>query len=542
MSILSSISQTFRARIDRVRTRIEEVRKQGIKKFIFATIDDTIVRITAGLTINDVRSVLRGDPPGKPNPRVKPHTEGFILHIRPTFYHQAVTRFYPTFRLGFLSVLFFLIEAITGTILMVFYSPTPDSAYQSMLKILSAVPLGQLMRDIHRLAAEGMVIVVALHMFRTFLTGSYKAPRQFTWLTGVVLLIITLGLSFTGYLLPWDQLAFWAVTIGTSMAEKAPVGGNEANLLLRGAATIGPNGLLRFYLLHIIFLPALCVLFIAVHYYKVIRHGHSLPPGMEAPGEDNARKVPPEKRVPFLPDILTNELFWAGLAIAALVVAVIFFYDAPLEHHADPLVTPLHTTAPWYFLWIQGMLKLGDPTLMGVILPTVIFLFLAIIPYVDFNRSRLYKDRRIALALGLVAAAVLVVLTYMGTPSYGVKAPPPDEVGFKFLPPEQAGPIRSMPFEQLVAGEYDTSQVTDVPNRPELSKILKEINREVSRHKDLPGGRAVLVIEDWQNDANGVNLKKVTLRILWSTMPVVNGVPQPYENTVYIHRDSDYTE
>jgi len=188
------------------------------------------------------------------------------------------------------------------------------------------------------------------------------------------------------------------------------------------------------------------------------------------------------------------------------------------------------------------MLKLGDPTLMGVILPTVIFLFLAIIPYVDFNRSRLYKDRRIALALGLVAAAVLVVLTYMGTPSYGVKAPPPDEVGFKFLPPEQAGPIRSMPFEQLVAGEYDTSQVTDVPNRPELSKILKEINREVSRHKDLPGGRAVLVIEDWQNDANGVNLKKVTLRILWSTMPVVNGVPQPYENTVYIHRDSDYTE
>jgi len=109
MSILSSISQTFRARIDRVRTRIEEVRKQGIKKFIFATIDDTIVRITAGLTINDVRSVLRGDPPGKPNPRVKPHTEGFILHIRPTFYHQAVTRFYPTFRLGFLSVLFFLI-------------------------------------------------------------------------------------------------------------------------------------------------------------------------------------------------------------------------------------------------------------------------------------------------------------------------------------------------------------------------------------------------------------------------------------------------
>jgi quinol-cytochrome oxidoreductase complex cytochrome b subunit len=234
---------------------LQQIREQGAKQFIFKVFDDTVVRITAGLNINDVRSVLRGDPAAKPNPRVKPHTEGFILHIRPTFYHQAVTTLYPTFRLGLLSAFLFLIEIITGAILMVFYSPTPESAYQSIVELLGSVPFGQLTRDVHRLAAEGMVIVVCLHMLRTFLTGSYKAPRQFTWLTGVVLLIVTLGLSFTGYLLPWDQLAFWAVTIGTSMAEKAPAGGQEANLLLRGAAAIGPNGLLRFYLLHVIFLP-----------------------------------------------------------------------------------------------------------------------------------------------------------------------------------------------------------------------------------------------------------------------------------------------
>jgi ubiquinol-cytochrome c reductase cytochrome b subunit len=516
--------------------------RENPRKFIFETIDDTVVRITAGLNINDVRSVLRGDPAAKPNPRVKPHTEGFILHIRPTFYHQAVTTLYPTFRLGFLSVLFFFIEIITGAFLMVFYSPTPDSAYQSMLKILSSVPMGQFTRDIHRLSAEGMVIVVVLHMFRTYLTGSYKAPRQFTWLTGVVLLLITLGLSFTGYLLPWDQLAFWAVTIGTSMAEKAPVGGNEANLLLRGAASIGPNGLLRFYLLHVIFLPLIGLLFVFVHYYKVIRHGHSLPPGMEAPGEDNARKVPPDKRVPFLPDIFTNELLWAGLTLAVIVVGVSFFYHAPLEHHADPLVTPLHTTAPWYFLWIQGMLKLGDPTLMGVILPTIIFLFLAIIPYIDFNPSRIYKDRKIALSLGLIVAGIVVVLTFVGTPSYGLKTAPPDEVGFFLMPPEQAGPIRSMPFGQLIAGEYDTSKTVEVANAPELSKALKDLKNEVDKHQDLVGGKGVLVIQDWQNDTQGVSLKKVTLRILWDKMPVVNGVPQPYENTVYVHRDSNYTE
>jgi len=235
---------------------------------------------------------------------------------------RSITRplrhFYPTFRLGFLSALLFLIEGITGVILMVFYSPTPESAYQSIVKLLGAVPLGQFTRDIHRLAAEGMVIVVCLHMLRTFLTGSYKAPRQFTWLTGVVLLLVTLGLSFTGYLLPWDQLAFWAVTIGTSMAEKAPVGGQEANLLLRGAATIGPNGLLRFYLLHVIFLPFIGILFSWQFTITKSSATAQSPPGMEAPGEDNARKVPPDKRVPFLPDILTNELLWTGIAIAVL--------------------------------------------------------------------------------------------------------------------------------------------------------------------------------------------------------------------------------
>jgi ubiquinol-cytochrome c reductase cytochrome b subunit len=521
---------------------LQQIRERGAKRFIFGVIDDTVVRITAGLNINDVRSVLRGDPVAKPNPRVKPHTEGFILHIRPTFYHQAVTTLYPTFRLGFLSAFLFFIEIITGAILMVFYSPTPDGAYESIVKLLSSIPLGQFTRDIHRLAAEGMVIVVCLHMLRTFLTGSYKAPRQFTWLTGVVLLLVTLGLSFTGYLLPWDQLAFWAVTIGTSMAEKAPVGGQEANLLLRGAATIGPNGLLRFYLLHVIFLPLIGILFLSVHYYKVIRHGHSLPPGMEAPGEDNARKVPPDRRVPFLPDILTTELLWTGIAIAVLVIGVSFFYHAPLEHHADPQVTPLHTTAPWYFLWIQGMLKLGDPTIMGVILPTLIFLFLAIIPYIDFNPSRLYKDRKIAVSLGLIVCAVLVVLTYMGTPNYGVKAPPPDEVGFHFIPPEQPGPVRSMPFDQLVVGEYDTAQVTEVANAPKLSEVLQDLKTEIAKHPDLPGGHAVLVIENWQSDGKAPNLKKITLRILWDTMPVANGVPQPYENTVYVHRLSDYGE
>ena len=176
-----------------------------------------------------------------------------------------------TFRLGLLSTYFFILETFTGIFLMIFYAPTPERAYGDMLKILSGVPFGQFMRDIHRLGAEGMVIVVTLHMVRTFLTGSYKKPRQFTWLTGVILLLATLLMSFSGYLLPWDQLAYWAVTIGTSMADKAPVVGASTKLLLLGAPSIGAGGLLRFYLLHVLFVPLAIIFVFFIHYYKVVR-------------------------------------------------------------------------------------------------------------------------------------------------------------------------------------------------------------------------------------------------------------------------------
>ncbi len=162
--------------------------------------------ITAGLGLQELRAVLRGDAPTeRPNPRYKVHTTSFLFHIRPRYYQKASTWFAHTFRLGYLSAFFFIIEVITGLILMVYYVPSPAEAYQSILALESSVPFRSLMRDMHRLGAEAMVIVVFLHMLRTYLTGSYKKERSFTWLTGVVLLLITLFLSFSGYLLPWDQ-------------------------------------------------------------------------------------------------------------------------------------------------------------------------------------------------------------------------------------------------------------------------------------------------------------------------------------------------
>ncbi|MCW5861313.1 MAG: cytochrome b N-terminal domain-containing protein, partial [Caldilineales bacterium] len=188
----------------------QDIKGQGVRGAIGKKADSVFERVTAGIPWRDFRKMLRGDPPDRPNPRLKPHSESFWLHIKPTYYHEAVTRVTHTFRLGLLSTYLFFIELVTGLILMVWYAPTPERAYSDMVRLLSNVPLGQLMRDIHRLGAEAMVIVVFLHMVRTFLTGSYKKPRQFTWLTGIVLLGATLFLSFSGYLLPWDQLSFWA--------------------------------------------------------------------------------------------------------------------------------------------------------------------------------------------------------------------------------------------------------------------------------------------------------------------------------------------
>ena len=187
----------------------QDIKGQGVRGAIGKKADSVFERVTAGIPWRDFRKMLRGDPPDRPNPRLKPHSESFWLHIKPTYYHEAVTRVTHTFRLGLLSTYLFFIELVTGLILMVWYAPTPERAYSDMVRLLSNVPLGQLMRDIHRLGAEAMVIVVFLHMVRTFLTGSYKKPRQFTWLTGIVLLGATLFLSFSGYLLPWDQLSFW---------------------------------------------------------------------------------------------------------------------------------------------------------------------------------------------------------------------------------------------------------------------------------------------------------------------------------------------
>lgn len=546
---------------------LDDVKTKGLKKALFEGANEVTERLTAGMNIQDIREALRGETPSRrPNPRLTPHADGFWLHMRPSYFHRDMTGLYPTFRLGWLSTYFVFFETITGIILMLWYTPAPGIAYSNMLNILSNVPLGQFVRDLHRLGAEAMVLIVFLHMLRTFYTGSYKKPRQFTWFTGVLLLIITGFLSFTGYLLPWDQLALWAVTIGASMAEAVPVIGEQANMLMRGGPELGANGLLRFYLMHVLALPAFLFIFTGVHYYKVIIHGHSLPPRSENPGEDSAKRVPLDKRVYFIPDVLTSEIMWVAVTTFILVMLCVWFYHAPLESHADPQVTPLGTTAPWYFLWVQGALKLGDKTFWGVIFPGALLGFLALMPYIDVTVSRRFAHRRLAFSISFLMLATLVITSYMGLPEFGVATSPDTEIlhEMTFEPAHNhMGVLRPIPFDQVVVGNYTTrefeaaegdgpaavaafneeldatgqgEQLTNVlraqnlnvpplrfstvpADAPALQNALEEFAHKIqAENQELVNGWGVIIVT--QNQAD---LKRLDLVISWDEVRIENG-------------------
>jgi quinol-cytochrome oxidoreductase complex cytochrome b subunit len=204
-----------------------------------------------------------------------------FLHIHSVRVRRHSLKATYTFGLGIIALILFIILAFTGVWLMFYYYPSAREAYNRMLDLRSAVDFGFVLRNLHKWSAEAMVVVVVLHMARVFFTGAYKPPREFNWVVGVGLLLLTLGLSFTGYLLPWDQLAYWAVTVGTSIAGYAPLIGEPLRRLLLGGDAVGQEALLRFYVLHVSILPGLLTLLIAVHFWRIRKDG-----GLAHPSEN----------------------------------------------------------------------------------------------------------------------------------------------------------------------------------------------------------------------------------------------------------------
>lgn len=222
------------------------------------------------------RSAVRHPKANTPRGRAMTSFHNFFLHLYPVKVPRAVLKTRSTFRLGYVSVVLYMVLFISGMYLMFFYHPAVPDAYFDMHNLSTSVAFGQFVRNIHRWSAHLMVLVVCLHLIRVFYAGAYKAPRQFNWVVGVGLLVLTLFMSFTGYLLPWDQLSFWAITVGTNIASYVPVIGDTTRKILLGGSEVSGAALLRFYVLHIYFVPALMVVGICIHIWRVRKDGFAI--------------------------------------------------------------------------------------------------------------------------------------------------------------------------------------------------------------------------------------------------------------------------
>ena len=344
-----------------------------------------------------------------------------FLHIHSVRVHVRTLSPTLTFGLGLMAAATFLITVVTGLLLMVYYKPSTDLAYQSIKDIHFTVYTGRFIRNIHRWAAQLMVLTVLLHMARVFFTGSYKKPREFNWLVGLGLLVMTLALSFTGYLLPWDQLAYWAITIGSNIANSPreltdalgvtrwlDPGGFQKRLLL-GANYVGQDALIRFYVLHVFLLPLALVTLLGVHFWRIRKDGGLARPEDPMGGEaewGGARRTvfqpiptktyglmalvkgqrPTVNRGPENTVMSWPHLFWAELAVFMVSVAstlvLSFYWDAPLKELANPAIPENPAKAPWYFLGIQELVSYSAFT-GGLMIPVIVVLGLALIPFLD---------------------------------------------------------------------------------------------------------------------------------------------------------------
>jgi quinol-cytochrome oxidoreductase complex cytochrome b subunit len=330
---------------------------------------------------------------------------GALLHVR-------IPADAKTFYLGGITLFLFGIQVVTGTLLALYYSPTPEAAYESVLSITSDVQFGWLIRSMHHWAANLMLVSLVLHLLRIFAQAAYKYPREITWIVGGGLLLITIGFGFTGYLLPWDQRAYWATVVGTEIAGDVPLIGSSLLLLLRGGAEVGEATLARFFGIHVLVLPLLLGGLVALHLLFVHQQGLANPKRVEPrPGRVTAPQ-PPEKLKPFFPDYILDEVI-AWYAVLAGLVILASLFPAGLEPKADPLVTPEHIKPEWYFLAVYQLLKLVPET-VGVVAPVALVTIIVLLPLLDRNEEIRPRRRPIAIFLALVLLVAMAVLTYYG--------------------------------------------------------------------------------------------------------------------------------
>jgi len=316
----------------------------------------------------------------------------------------------------------FIFQIITGVALAMAYVPAPTSAYASLNFITHDAVLGSLIRGIHYFGASAMVILIFVHLAHEFLAGSYKFPRELNWLTGVLLLFLTLGMAFTGQLLRWDQNAYWAVVVAAEQAGRTPLIGNWLTQLVIAGQTVGGATLTRFYAIHVFLLPALMFLLLGVHLYLVIHLGISEPPKAGQPVDpatyqEHYERILKEDGEPFFPDAAWKDVVFA-LAVGVIVVALaIFVGPAHLGPVADPTIVKADPRPDWYFLWYFALLALIPPNIENVFIigfPTIVAILLIVLPFFANKGERSPARRPWAVGIVLMAAISLGVLIREG--------------------------------------------------------------------------------------------------------------------------------
>lgn len=333
--------------------------------------------------------------------------DSLVLHLHPAKIPSQTLKWTYTWGLGGLSAMLIGMLAMTGILLQMNYTPTPPQAYLDILALRSNTWFGDLLRNIHHWSANLLVVVVVLHLLRVFFTGSYRRPRELNWLLGIGMFLLVLAANFTGYLLPWDQLAYWAITVGASIITYVPLIGGTLSRLLLGSPEVGAATLLNFYSLHISFIPLGIVIIMSFHFWRVRKDG-----GLTTPKKLDVKEGPKVERITTIPHLVRRELVFAVVWLA-LILGWSMLVQAPLEGIADPAISPNPAKAPWYFLGIQELLLHFHPLVGAILIPALTLAALALLPFYDLTTSSVgvyFRSQR-GRYLSLFAAGLSVVLT-----------------------------------------------------------------------------------------------------------------------------------
>jgi quinol-cytochrome oxidoreductase complex cytochrome b subunit len=314
---------------------------------------------------------------------------------------------------GGMTLFLFMIQVTTGILLLLYYRPSAGEAYESVQFLMTEVQFGWLVRSIHAWSANLMIFAMFIHLFSALLGKAYRAPRELTWLSGGILLCLTLAFGFTGYLLPWNQLSFFATSVGTDIPGILPVVGPFLRRLLRGGDDVTGATLTRFYGIHVAVLPAIVTVVLGLHLFLVQKHGMSTPPGEAQEGK--ARRA-----MPFFPNFFLRDLV-GWLCALGVLAALAAYYPTELGQKADPFQpAPIGIKPEWYFMAMFQSLKLLpsyilgiEGELLGVLAFGLVGLLLILIPFLD-RRTASGQPGRFPAAFGITLLLYMVLLTYLG--------------------------------------------------------------------------------------------------------------------------------